>query len=256
MRSRLFIPAAILVAVAYVKGRQDAQLFAAAARPATPETPAPPAPGPTDASIMRAQAEAADAGAGARRARRGRHRRGRGRRRAGGGADRRGAGPGGADRRGGAGRRGARGARAAAQPRPAVGPGPRRCPGAGDRAVRLHAPRTRLGARPGRGCPSGSAPPPVAAAVASTSPAASRWAAGPPRPGTWPSAASPSATRLAGPIVAGRVAAGARRAARTSPPSGLVVLGDAGFAPDAEGFTLLVAADGPRARSPPPAATS
>ncbi len=61
MRSRLVIPAAILVAVAYVKGRQDAQLFAAAARPATPAPPAPPVPGPTQERILRAQAEAADA---------------------------------------------------------------------------------------------------------------------------------------------------------------------------------------------------
>ncbi len=59
MRSRLVIPAAILVAVAYVKGRQDAQPFAAA-RPAAPP-PAPAAPEPTPESILRAQAEAADA---------------------------------------------------------------------------------------------------------------------------------------------------------------------------------------------------
>ena len=52
MRSRLVIPAAILVAVAYVKGRQDAFLLAPAA---------PPAPGPTPEAIRRAEAEAADA---------------------------------------------------------------------------------------------------------------------------------------------------------------------------------------------------
>ena len=52
MRSRFVIPAAILVAAAYVKGRQDAQLVA----------PGPVSvPGPTDESILRAQAEAADA---------------------------------------------------------------------------------------------------------------------------------------------------------------------------------------------------
>lgn len=52
MRSRFVIPAAILVAAAYVKGRQDAHLVA----------PGPVSvPGPTDESILRAQAEAADA---------------------------------------------------------------------------------------------------------------------------------------------------------------------------------------------------
>ncbi|MGE0026557.1 MAG: hypothetical protein AB7O78_18370 [Thermoleophilia bacterium] len=58
MRTRLVIPAAILVAVAYVKGRQDAQPAATAPGAATP---APTVPGPSDASILRAQAEAADA---------------------------------------------------------------------------------------------------------------------------------------------------------------------------------------------------
>ena len=52
MRSRFVIPAAILVAAAYVKGRQDAQVVA----------PGPVSvPGPSDESILRAQAEAADA---------------------------------------------------------------------------------------------------------------------------------------------------------------------------------------------------
>ena len=37
--------------------------------------------------------------------------------------------------------------------------------------------------------------------------------------------------------------------------SGLVVLGDAGFAPDAEGFTLLGRRAPPPARSRPPDAT-
>jgi hypothetical protein len=54
LRSRLVIPAALLVAAAYVKGRQDAQLFA--------PTPAPEAvPDPSPDSLLRAQAEAADA---------------------------------------------------------------------------------------------------------------------------------------------------------------------------------------------------
>ena len=56
MRSRLVIPAAILVAAAYVKGRQDAFLFAPPAPP-----PRSPAPDPSPESIRRAQAEAADA---------------------------------------------------------------------------------------------------------------------------------------------------------------------------------------------------
>ena len=56
MRSRLVIPAAILVAAAYLKGRQDAFLFA----PSAP-APRPPAPDPSPESIRRAQAEAADA---------------------------------------------------------------------------------------------------------------------------------------------------------------------------------------------------
>jgi hypothetical protein len=59
VRSRLVIPAAILVAVAYVKGRQDGRPITSAARPVAP--PADPAPGPTHASILRAEAEAADA---------------------------------------------------------------------------------------------------------------------------------------------------------------------------------------------------
>ena len=50
MRSRFVIPAAILVAAAYLKGRQDAQLFA----PAAEQAPAP-------ERIERAEAEAADA---------------------------------------------------------------------------------------------------------------------------------------------------------------------------------------------------
>jgi len=54
VRSRFVIPAAILVAVAYVKGRQHAQVPDAART-------APAVPGPTHASILRAQAEAADA---------------------------------------------------------------------------------------------------------------------------------------------------------------------------------------------------
>jgi len=53
LRSRLVIPAALLVAAAYVKGRQDALLFA-------PAPPAP-APDPTPEAIRRAEAEAADA---------------------------------------------------------------------------------------------------------------------------------------------------------------------------------------------------
>jgi hypothetical protein len=53
LRTRLVIPAALLVAAAYVKGRQDAHLLA----PATPE--ADPAPSPD--TLLRAQAEAADA---------------------------------------------------------------------------------------------------------------------------------------------------------------------------------------------------
>jgi hypothetical protein len=58
VRTRLVIPAAILVAVAYVKGRKDAQVLALEAGSATPP---PPVPGPTHESILRAQAEAADA---------------------------------------------------------------------------------------------------------------------------------------------------------------------------------------------------
>lgn len=54
MRTRLVIPAAILVAVAYVKGRRDA-------RPAGATDHAATAAGPTYVSILRAQAEAADA---------------------------------------------------------------------------------------------------------------------------------------------------------------------------------------------------
>lgn len=54
MRTRLVIPAAILVAAAYVKGRQDAQPAAAADRPDTSSEP-------THESILRAEAEAADA---------------------------------------------------------------------------------------------------------------------------------------------------------------------------------------------------
>jgi hypothetical protein len=50
VRSRFFIPAAIVVAAAYLKGRQDAQLFA----PAT-------APAPAPERVERAEAEAADA---------------------------------------------------------------------------------------------------------------------------------------------------------------------------------------------------
>ena len=51
---------------------------------------------------------------------------------------------------------------------------------------------------------------------------------------------------LAGPIEAGRVRL-VPDVLQNVTASGLVVLGDAGFAPDAEGFTLLVAARGPRA---------
>jgi hypothetical protein len=53
LRSRLVIPAALLVAAAYVKGRRHASLFA-------PAPPAP-APDPTPEAIRRAEAEAADA---------------------------------------------------------------------------------------------------------------------------------------------------------------------------------------------------
>ena len=51
MRSRLVIPAALLLAAVYVKSRQDAFLFA----------PGPPPPDPTPEAIRRAEAEAADA---------------------------------------------------------------------------------------------------------------------------------------------------------------------------------------------------
>ena len=59
MRSRLVIPAALLVAAAYVKGRQDASLVApaSAAPPPAPQ----PGPRPTPEVILRAEAEAADA---------------------------------------------------------------------------------------------------------------------------------------------------------------------------------------------------
>jgi hypothetical protein len=216
VRSRFVIPAAILVAVAYVKGRQDAQLIAPAAGPAAPPA-ADPAPPPTHASILRAEAEAADA----REV--------------------------GLDELLGADLAVAEAAAALAEaPAPAplwipdldVVPVPRTAPSVFTARAPAWEPDP-VALSEWVGTPAGDAP----RVEASGRFALGGWAV---QAGHMALCGVTFPSRIAGAVDAGRIRLVPDALSNVS-AAGLVVLGDSGFAPDGEGFTLLVAADGPGA---------